>query len=59
VADVAGIRRRIMNNVISINKNVHVQPSMWSSKGFVLGITLLAIGTIVGFAAPAWLLLTS
>ena len=48
-----------MNNVTHIHKNVHVQPSPWSSRGFVFGITLLAIGITVGFVAPVWSLLTS
>jgi hypothetical protein len=48
-----------MSNVTHIYKNVHVQPSPWTSKGFVFGITLFAIGTIVGVVAPVWSLLAS
>jgi hypothetical protein len=48
-----------MGTVTSINKNVHVEPSPWTSKGFVFGITLCAVGIIVGFAAPVWSLLNN
>jgi Mn2+/Fe2+ NRAMP family transporter len=48
-----------MSNVTHIYKNVHVQPSPWTSKGFVFGITLFAIGIVGGVVAPMWSLLTS
>jgi hypothetical protein len=48
-----------MSNVTHIYKNVHVQPSMWTSKGFVFGITLFAIGITAGFVAPVWSLLAN
>ena len=48
-----------MGSVTHIHKNIHVQPSPWTSKGFVFGVTLFAIGIIGGFAAPVWFLLNN